>query len=220
MKTLMLLLSILFLSSCMHVGMMGTHGGHQTGEHQTAQETGLEKEVIVGDMKATAVFPSLTLGKEAPIELRLTSVQSGQPISGAAVSFRVSYVHKAERSPGHDAHLMHSDKDSVPARPSADHAVSFDQQEVQETSQRGLYSTAFKPSQSGDHRLTFHVTAIGGAKLEPEIIIEATMNVASPQPTHGGIMHGMGSTSEYLIIGGVLMGAMMVVMWVTRGGIF
>jgi hypothetical protein len=219
MKVLALVLSTVFLSSCMHLGMMGTHGGGRSGEHQTAQETRLEKEVVRDDINATAVFPPLALGKETLIELRLSSLQGSQPVSNAAVSFHATYVHQAGGSGEHDAHMMHSKKDSLHARPKTDRAISFDQ-EVRESSQRGLYSIAFTPSQSGEHRLMFHVTAIGDEKVEPELIIEATRNVASPQLSHGGMMHGIDSTSEYLIIGGALMGAMMIVMWVTRGSIF
>lgn len=219
MKVLALLSSTLFLSSCMHMGMMGTHGGHQIGEHQTASETSLEKEVVIGDIKATAFFPPLTLGKETLIELRLSNLRSGLPVSSAAVSFHAMYLHRVGGSGEHGAHMAHGEKDSLLARPDADHAVSFEQ-EVEESPQRGLYSVAFTPSQSGEHRLMFHVTAIGGNRLEPELVIEVTRSVASPQPSHGGMMHGTGSTSEYLIIGGALMGAMMIVMWATRGGIF
>ncbi|GEM_PF-1518407 len=219
MKTILLFILSLTITSCMHLGMMGTHEGHQTGEHQAARETRLEKEVVMGDIKATAVFPPLALGKETLIELRLSSLQSGQPISNAAVSFHAMYFHQVEGGEGHDTHMMHGEKDSVHERPNTEHAISFDQ-EVRESSRRGLYSITFTPSQPCDHKLMFHVTAIGDEELTPELVIEATRNVASPQPSHSGMMHGFGGASEYLILGGVLMGAMMIVMWVTRGGIF
>lgn len=219
MKTLIMLTFSLGLASCMHLGMMGTHGGDHSEEHQPGAEIALEKEITAGDIKATASFPSLLVGKEALLTLKLTNMRNGQPISGAQVSFHATYLHKAESVARHDIHGTHGTMDSAHTRFATDHDVSFER-EIHENSQPGSYAVAFTASQSGNHTLMFHVTAIADVKLEPELIIEATRDVASGIPSHGGMMHGMGSASEYLILGGALMGAMMIVMWATRGGIF
>lgn len=207
------------LTSCMHLGMMGTHDNNQSPEHQAASEPILEKEVIVNNIVGSAVFPPLVLRKEVMFELRLKENDNGRPISGATVFFHAAYLHKAEGPGGDDAHMVHGESDSAHARPRIDHAISFEQ-EIQESSQPGLYSVAFTPLQSGEHTLMFHVSGIANETLEQELVIEATRNVVSGNTNHAGMMDGMGSTSGYLIMGGAIMGVAMIVMWVTRGSMF
>lgn len=219
MKTLMLLSLGLLSTSCMHVGMMGTHEDRQSTGHQAVVERVLEKQVVSGNVEATATFPPLVRGREEVFELQLMDLESGQPISDATISFHATYLHRAEEAGEDKAPMMHTRMDSAHTRSGTGHSISFDR-EVKEQSQSGYYSVAFTPSQSGEHTLMFHVTAIGDETLEPELIIEATRYVALGAASHGGMMHGMSSTSEYLIVGGALMGAMMVVMWATRGTIF
>ncbi len=219
MKTFLLLSLGLLSTSCMHVGMIGTHEDRQSTGHQAVADIALEKQVVRGNVEATATFPPLVRGNETVFELRLKNLESGRPISDAIVSFHATYLHKAEGTSKHDTYTMLSEMDSINARPNSGHAVSFDQV-VKETSQPGFYSITFTPSQSGEHTLMFHVTAIGDETLEPQLVIETTGNVAPGAASHGGMMHGMSSTSEYLIVGGALMGAMMVAMWATRGSIF
>lgn len=219
MKTIILLSIALIFSSCMHVGMMETHGNDQSGKHQITAEAVLEKEVTSGEIKATAIFPPLQIGKQAVFALKLSDIKSTQPISGAQVSFHSTYLHNAESHGGHDAHMMHGEMDSKPARPNTNHAVSFDQ-EIRESAEPGLYTVAFTASQSGEHRLMFHVSAIGGKTLDQELVIEATRNVASNDASHDGMMHGMGGVSDYAIVGAVLMGAMMLVVLATGGRMF
>lgn len=219
MKTITLLSIALVLSSCMHVGMMGAHGEDQSGKHQITAEAVLEKEVTSGEIKATAIFPPLQIGKQAVFTLKLSDIKSTQPIPGAQVSFHLTYLHNAEGHGGHDAHMMHGEMDSKSARPNTDHAVNFDQ-EIRESSQPGLYTVVFTASQSGEHKLMFHVSAIGDKTLNPELIIEATRNVASSDTNHDGMMQGMGGASDYVIVGAVLMGAMMLAVWAAGGRMF
>ena len=158
------------------------------------------------------------MGKETVLELRLQDTQSRLPLSGAQVSFHATYQHRADQS-NQAGHAMHSTMDSKHARPNMDHAVSFDR-EIQEGPQPGIYSAHFTASQSGEHILMFHVSAIGDEQLEPEVVIEATRNVASGDISHSGMMHGSSGLTEYAIIGGAIVGTMMVVVWATRGWIF
>lgn len=219
MKSLMVLGLSFYLTSCMHLGMMGTHGDSQSSEHQMASRTTLEKEVIADNVVALATFPPLALNKEIVFELQLREKESGRPISDAKVSFHAAFLHKAEGTAEHDADMMHGAVDPSHARSSIDHATNFEQ-DIHESSHPGIYSVSFTPLQSGEHTFMFHVSAIENETLEQEFVIEATRNAASGETSHGGMMHGMNSTSEYLMIGGVLMGAMMIVMWTTRGSIF
>lgn len=219
MKTIILLSIAFVFGSCMHLGMMGTHGDNQSGKHQITAEAVLEKEVTSGEIKATAILPPLQVGKQTVFTLKLSDVKNTQPISGAQVSFHSTYLHNAESHDGHDAHMMHGERDSQPARSNSDHAVSFDQ-EVRESSQPGLYTVVFTPSQPGEHRFMFHVSAIGDKTLDPELVIEATRNVASNDTNYDGMMHGTGGVSEYAIVGAVIMGAIMIVVWATGGRMF
>ncbi|MBI3111176.1 MAG: hypothetical protein HYZ01_06350 [Ignavibacteriales bacterium] len=218
MKTLIALGLSVVLSSCMHLGMMGAHGDQPSGEHRGVPGSLLEKEVTAGNVKATAIFPPLVLGRETVFELRLQDTQTRLPLSGAQVSFHATYQHRADQA-NQAGHAMHSTMDSMLARPTMDHAVSVDR-EIQEGPQPGIYAAHFTPSQSGEYILMFHVSAVGDEQLEPELIIEGTRSIASGDATHGGAMHGMGSVTEYAIIGGALMGAAMIVMWATRGWMF
>lgn len=219
MRSLIFLLSPLLLSSCMHLGMIGSHGDEQSQSHQVSSETTLVKEVTVGNLKATANFPPLVAGRESQFELELRKKDSGSPISDATVSFHVAYLHKAEDSDRHGAHAVRIDTDTIPHRATVGHDVNLEL-EVEQSSQRGIYSIAFTPSQPGTHTVMFHVTAIGHERLDPELVLEATRTVASASVSHGGMMHGMGSASGYLIVGGALMGAMMIILWATRWGMF
>ena len=79
----------------------------------------------------------------------------------------------------------------------------------------------FTPSQLGKHRLMFHITEIAGEKLETEIIVETQRDVLDIHRQHTrGMMHGFGGISDYILIGGAIMGAMMVWVWATGGRMF
>ena len=216
MKTLILLLaSLLFSSSCMHLGMMGTGT-----DHQSTPESVLEKEVTVGGIRAIAIFPPLERGKEALFTLRLSDAETGQAISRAQVFFHAEYLHTIDRHAMHGKDMMHHEMDSTkPQRMEQEHDVNLDQ-EVTESSIRGTYSVRFNPSQSGEHKLMFHITALGDQMLEPEIVIEATRIVPDKASGHSGGMHGMGTPTTLVIVGAAIMGAMMLAGWIIRGRIF
>ena len=218
MKTVMALSLSIFFSSCMHLAM-GTHGDHQTADHQAAAEPALKKEVVSGDIKATAVFPPLLLGKKSEFTLRLTDVASGRPISGALASFHATYLEKFEGRGEHDSHMEAGEDNPTHSRATANHAVSFDQ-DIQESGQPGLYPISFTAPQSGEYRLMFHVSANGDETLEPELVLETTRIVASTDMSDSEMTHGTDSTPDYVIIGAVLMGAMMLAMWAASGSMF
>lgn len=211
MKTFMIVTLSLFLSSCMHLGMMGTHGDSQSGDHQAASEPVLEKEVLFGDVKATATFPPLQVGEETIFTLKLTDKTTGQPVSNAKVSFHTSFLHAEKRHTG----TMHGESGSSQVLLSPEHDMN---QEVKE-SVPGVYVVGFTPSQSGEHKSMFHIGALGEQQLEPDVVIETTRHAVASDQSHGSMMmNRKGGMSEYVIIGGVLMGAVMIAFWASRGG--
>lgn len=208
----------LFLSSCMHLVMMGSHGGEESTQHQSMSDSVLEKEVTVGDVKAIATFPPLQIGKQTTFTLKLEDKTTGKPISKAHVSFHTAYLHTGEVDEMGGMHMMHGEMDTSHAQSAPDHDVNFEQ-ELVESSTPGIYSIAFTPSQAGEQKVMFHINAIGGQQLQEEIIVETKRNTSTSSESHGGgMMRGMGGTSEYAFIGVALMGTMMIVLWLTRGG--
>ena len=217
MKILLISFLSLFLASCMHLGMIGTHGENQSRDHQTTAENELEKQVTKGDVMATAIFPPLQVGKEAVFSLKLVNASTNRLLSGARVSFHVAYLHSAEKSEMQGMHMMHEQMDSTRAHAAQEHDINLDL-EVTENRTPGVYTISFTPSQPGEHRLMFHISEIGGHKLEQEIIVEAQRVVAAAQSQHSmNMMHGSSGASDYLIVGAAIMGALMLVVWITGG---
>lgn len=221
MKTFFVLLSCAGLSSCMHVGMMETDGGHhgETGHEMTTQPV-LEKEIVVGDVRAIALFPPFELGKEALLTLRLVDVTTRQPLTGATVSLHAAYVHDPateHADPSGDA-SQHGERHGN-VRAETGHGIDFNQQ-VNESSEPGVYSISYGSHQPGNHTLMFHITAIGRRVLDPEITVEATRTVPTEGHDHQGGMMGGTSTSTYVIIGAAVMGTIMIAMLLARGGMF
>lgn len=215
MKTMMMLAIPLVLSSCMHVGMMGAHGDTESGDHQTAPESVLEKEVEFGDVKATATFPSVRVGEEAIFSLKLTDKTTSQPVSNALVSFHTSFLHPAGKR---SITTMHGESDSSHMIVTPEHAIHFER-EVPESSYRGVYVVGFTPSQAGEYKIMFHVGALSGQQLEPEVTIETTRHPIASGESHGSMMtNRKRGIPEYVFMGGLVMGAVMIAVWAARGG--
>jgi hypothetical protein len=217
MKSLILPLSGIVFSSCMHMGMPMMHRGD---DHQPGMESVLEKEVIAGDVKAVAVFPPLEPGKDVLLTLRLVDAKTEQPISGATVYLHAQYFHKLDSHEGHEKPTTHEHSDSGRSqRIEREHDIHIDE-DVQESGERGVYSISYGSSHPGEHTLMIHITAIGDRKLDPEITIEAKRTLADQPHEHGGGMMGMSSTASYVVVGAAVMGAMMVAMLVARDRMF
>lgn len=183
--TLLLASGFLF-SSCMHLGMLG-HGEH----HEPTSESTLEKEVIAGDVKAVATFPSLESGKEARFTLRLFHSRTLRPLSGAQVFGHFDFIHRVESPDAGHMGVMHGQTDSSHAyRTESEHAVSW-HQELEESKEPGEYTFSQIPYQLGEYTVAFHITAIGARKLEPEILIEVKRTVADKTHSHGEGMMGV-----------------------------
>ncbi len=197
--------------------MLGTGDHGSQAEGHSARETILKKEVTVGELKATAVFPAIEIGKEAVFTLKLSNSMTGEPIRRAKVYSHVGFEHSAEGH--HDMNQMAVEDTSHTMEKEEQHGIEF-QQEVDESSTPGTYSFSLKPHQSGMHTITFHVTEVDGQILSPALVIEAKRNVAKKSEQHGGGMMGMGSSTTYVLIGAAVMAAMMLTMWSVRGSIF
>ena len=215
MKQIILVLSGILFSSCKHLGMMGGgDGNHSAAAHEMTAESVLEKEVIVGDIRATATFPPLEMDNDVVVSLRLVDPKTSQPISGAKVYFHAQYAHKLDANESHD----HSGA-KPSGRQESEHDINIEQ-ELKESREAGVYSTPYGSSQSGEHTLMFHIAAIGDRKFEPEIVIEAKRMLMQQSHEQSGGMMGMGSTTTYIVVGAVVMGAIMTVMLLSRGGMF
>lgn len=209
MKATIAVSSMFLLTSCMHMGMMGTGGSHHSGSGQQAvTEPVLEKEIISGGVKAIATFPPLKMDSDVVVTLRLIDATTSRPLSGAKVYFHAQYAHKLDQNSTHD----HSG-DRRSGRSETEHDVNIEQP-VAESRDPGVYSIPYGSTQVGEHTLMFHIAAIGDRKCEPEIIIGAKRMLAPQSHEHSSGMMGMSSTATYIIVGAVVMGIMMAAMLV------
>ncbi len=202
------------LSSCMHAGMTMMHGG---GNHQSVSEPVLEKEIIVGILKATAVFPRLEIGKKTFFTLTLVDANTSQPISGAIVHLHWEYLGKPESHEMSDTGAMHQQRDSSHSQRIEGQQAVHAAQAIEEGKEAGLYSIPYASNREGAHAFEFHVTAIGDRKLEQGISIGATRIVAGDKHDYAHDMMGTGRTTTYVIIGAMAMVAMIVAMMLGRG---
>jgi hypothetical protein len=214
MKIIGLIAASVLLSSCMHLGMMMDHGG----DPSSSQQPIIEKDVVSGNIRAIVVVPAFELGIETTLRLRLLDEKTGRPLSGAKVSFHAQYLHTPN-----EHEMQHSEMqpraDST-QRQSMMQNEEATYQELAEHTPSGVFEVSFRPSQVGDYKVMFHITAVGVQRLEPEVNVEVTRTVPGPHDSHGGGMSGLSSASDYAIIGTALMGAMMLLLWATGGRMF
>ena len=241
MKTVMVILASLLFSSCMHLGMTGM-AGHDDGVG-TERQTTLEKELTVGNVRVNAFFPVMEKGKETVFTLKLTDASTLQALEGAEVYGHVDYraprashemmqrtMMKGQRDTTEEMDGMHMMQHPVDSSVQSDghNAMMIEQtehdhdtlehREALEGKERGMYTFTATVRDEGEYTVVFHIVSIGGQKLTPEILVEAKRNV-SDAPMHGqGGMMGMGGSSAYVIVGAVLMGTMMALVWLVHGG--
>lgn len=202
MKTILSFTAILTLSSCMHLGMVG---GHDSREETVKPAERVEKEVVSGDLRVVVAIPPLEERRESVVTLRLTGSSDNQPVSGAEVLLTMNYRHEGEPESHHP-----------PSRLS--HDIYFDQLIAE--SEPGLFEIRFEPSSVGAHSFTFAVTAEQNKASGP-LIVEAVAFASTQNDHHGSDgMHAGTNLSTLAIIGGAAMGAMMIVVWASRGSMF
>ena len=146
---------------------------HGDMSDQSKNKSVLEKEVVVGNVKAAASFSPIVVGRQAILALRILDAATGEPISGAQVWFHDEYLHRNE------AKMMHENNGSV------GHDINF-QSVVKEASSPREYSYAYTTSQSGVHKLMFHVPSAGVGEAGEELVIEAVRTVRSYEASHHG----------------------------------
>lgn len=201
------------LPSCMHVGMMGIDGGHHSGSSNEAPaESILEKEIVVGDIRAIATFPPLEMDTDVVVRLRLVHTTTSAPVSDATVYFHAVYLHAPEATAPHN-------HGSGVHQPKGSQEINIDQ-EVKESSEAGVYAIPYSSSVPGEHTLMFHIAALGDRKFAPELVIEAKRTMLPKSPDQSTGMKEMSGTATYLVIGGVVMTAAMVAMLAARGHLF
>lgn len=211
----LLIPSNFFVSSCMHTAMLG----HGEGHEQTTEPT-LVKEVTGEDVRATATFPPLEVGKETEFVLKLSSSSTLRPHSRAQVFGHFDFIHRGERQKIDHMGMTQTQSDSLHThRVETEHDVSF-HMELEESKEPGVYVFSQTPTQTGEYTVGFHITAIGDRKLEPEIFIEVKRTVAAQSRGHSSGMMGMGQASTYLVVGGAVMGAMWIAMALAHGRVF
>lgn len=199
--------------ACMHLAMMGT-----VTDHQATSESTLEKETTLGDTRATTIFPPLRMGKQTLLTLMLADAKTGKSISGAEVYFHVEYIDTGSEEKTHGGDMVYHGSDSANAAP-PHKQYDMDPPNVEET-EAGHYLVRFTPSQSGEYKLMFLLRSLRDHISEAATIIEATRSVPSERADHDAGMHGMGGSTTYILVGVAMMGAMMLVLWLTRGGMF
>ena len=204
----------LFLMSCMHWGMM-----RSGAEDRPPKGSVLVKEITVANVKASAIFPQAGRDTETLFTLKLIDTGSGEPFSGATVFFHVQFHHDTGDTMA-NMHMMHAETDSTRVQQMGDRGTDV-VQEVQETSEPGVYSVAFTPTQGGNYTFGFRVAAVPGQNLGQDILVEAAAVVRSDDVMgHSGMMHGNDGAFGYMLIGAAIMGAMMLVVVVARGRMF
>lgn len=206
MKTLLVCTCMSLIPSCMHVGMMQTeHGDSQQRTHST---TTVEKEVIIGDLRAIATFPSLTIDNEAVVTLKLS--RGDTPLSLARGYLRTQYT--SDKTGSHDKNHLEIYDDDPSVKDENTHPFK-------ETDTPGQYIVSCQMPRAGEIMLAIHITAIGDSILQPNVVIETTQSVSQkpPHPTHA--KSTASTLTTYTIIGTVLMGAMMISMLLVRGSL-
>lgn len=203
----------LLLSSCMHAGMMGTGDGHHSdASHETMSESILEKEVIVGDIKAIATFPPLQMDAEVVVSVRLVNAKTAKPISGAKVYFHAVYLHTPEATASHN-------HGSGTRQPKGDHEINIDE-EVKESSEAGVYAIPYGSSPRGEHTLMFHIAEVDDKKFSPEIVIEATRKSSPESHEQSNGMMGINGTAAYVVFGAVVTTVAMLAVLAAQGHMF
>ncbi len=203
----MLLVAILSLgfTSCMHMGMLGSGGGHHTST-SSAITTGsvVEKEVVADGVKAVALFPPLEYDKVIAVELKLMDVETSEPVLEAEVNFRA----QSTRVKHHNDDKTLSEYDTA------------DSQDIMEGPAPGSYTAFYRPTQAGEHTLKFCITAAGGQDLARPIVVGAVRTLPQTGHKHADGMMGRTDLTTPVIVGVASMGAMMFFMLAMGNGMF
>ena len=172
----------------------------------------LQKEVMIGDLKAVVTFPPMEYGKEVVFTLQLSDRITSRPVSGAKAFAQVNHMHQPEAGSGAVDSSYHHPAES-------EHEINWSQ-EMEETREPGVYAFSYKCYQTGEHNIVVRVTANRGQNLDPPIIIEVKRTINAAPDHDGGGMMGMTQTTTVVIVGAAIMSAMMIAILVAGSRMF
>jgi hypothetical protein len=215
MQRFILFLAFVLLPGCMYYSMMG--GGNGNSSRQTV----LEKETVGASLKVVALFPPLTKSDESRVVVNVRDRKTEKPVSNAQISIRVELIHdNGHDNQAHGGMMMHQ-MDTLHAQTMQMKNNVNMELTASESSASGTYNAYFTPSQSGSYKFIVTMVSAEGYTLGNPIVIEGTRIAAATESRQGGMHGGMeGSTSIWLVVGAAVMGAMMIVLMTTKGGLF
>lgn len=170
-KIYLILLTPLFLSGCMMIGMGGMAGHKGSGMHGDSHGSSMNgqtivKESVVNGIKITAEFPPYTLNDELAYKVTLYDVREKLIISDASISLIVT----TDNSLGHDSHSDHGKMQEMKFSPS----------EIN----NGTY--IFRPSikNTDVYKFIFVLEKVGNVTIDPLIEVEQTVQLISQMNQH------------------------------------
>jgi len=183
------------LNGCM---MMGMSGGMMGGDgsqraHDTEESERIVKELIFGDYRLIAEFPPLRQGQESLLSLHIHSSDSSRAIT----AFARMIISREKMQEGIENILII--------------------QEMLTPFEAGIYAYSFTPRETGQLHLTFLVERLGDSTLNKPLMFTATQEVkAMTESEMDNNKQGGFSLTPLLIAGGVVMVAMMLLMFGSR----
>lgn len=218
-KIYLILLTPLFLSGCMMLGMGGIGGHSGGGMHGDSHGSSVEgqtivKESVINGIKITAEFPQYTLNDELAYKVTLYDVREKIVISDASISLIVisnDSRGQSQRSRQTSSHSGHGD---IPPAQSQEKVekMKFSPDEIK----NGTY--IFHPTikNKGTYRFIFVLDRVGSVAIEPPIEVEQTVQLYSrmdqPMQQRNDNTAGFSLSSPVIWIG---LGAMAVMMLFT-----
>lgn len=215
-KIYLTLLTPLFLSGCMMLGMGGMGGHTGGGTHGSSDGSSMNgqtiiKESVVNGIKITAEFPPYTLNDELAYKVTLYDVREKLIVSDAAISLIVISNDSRSQSSLSGQTSSHSGHgDSSPAQSQGKvEKMKFSPDEIY----NGTY--IFHPTikNKGVYKFIFVLERVGNVAIDPPIEVEQTVQLYSrmdqPSEQSGENMAGFGLSTPVLLIG---LGAMAIMM--------
>lgn len=200
---------ILSVTGCMH-GLMPTGGR----DHPPEPDAVVVQELVRETISATATFPPLIVGRESRISVRIYDATGSRPIREVVVVPEISIT---KQSSGQSMeHMRGGDPSpSTHSRLKTTEGQKIPEGEIQrERGEQGEIIFSFLPRSAGEYRVAIHVTSVNGILLEPAIVLDAIRNATEFTAGPSGGLFGSDDRGADWAIGGLVMGAMMVSMWI------
>lgn len=213
-KLMVALLAPLLLGSCMMAGMAGMGhigGGDAHGAYSAAAsgEPTIVKDVVVGGLRVTANFPAQAAGDALRYVVTIRD-RAGRFVTGdVAVFLEVSPAGAqradASRAVSHTGHFPETAQEP---------SIVVERTRVAPT-EREAGQFTFRPiiSSAGAYRLAFVVERVGDTLLEPAIVVDHIVTLATKAPATSARSHAMWGdrVTPLVLLGAGLMAVMMLV---------